>query len=82
MEHLQRKYAWNKIQTNLAKSMMLAGANEEAIEKLVRGYGEKTRQADLSLACPKCNSVMQVASLEDGRKARYCRNDRICLPLK
>jgi hypothetical protein len=81
MEHLIKKYNWNKVQANTAKSMLLAGANEATIEKMVRGYGARM-QSNLSLACPKCNGTMTVATLEDGRQSKYCSADRICLPLR
>lgn len=81
MEKLIKKYGWNKVQANTAKAMMLAGANEATIEKMVRGYGTRM-QSNLSLACPKCNRTMTVAMLEDGRQSKYCSTDRICLPLR
>ena len=81
MEELIKKYGWNKIQANTAKSMMIAGASELVAEKMVRGYGIRM-QSNLSLACPKCNRTMTIATLEDGRQSKYCSNDRICLPLR
>ena len=69
------------MQANTAKSMLLSGASEVSIEKMVRGYGKRI-QGNLSLACPKCNRTMTIATLEDGRQSKYCDNDRICLPFR
>jgi len=82
IERLAEKNSWNKIQFNMAKSMMLAGATEKSVENMVKGYGLRQEGNNLSLGCPKCNSTMRVVYLEDGRAAKYCTSDRICLPMR
>lgn len=72
----------NSTQKNLMKTFLMAGATEkDAIEK-VQGYVNTTKNIASTMQCPRCTSLMRMVSLYDGRPARYCANDRVCLPVK
>ena len=80
------KHNLNPTQRNIMKSMMLAGASERDAKASIKGYGSsssgKLAKQPNSMVCPRCTSPMRMVALADGRPARYCPNDRVCLPIK
>lgn len=82
---LQSKFNVDRHQANLMLTYMLAGVSEEeAAEKVVGFSSSSSKKANVnsSLACPRCNSQMRVVELDKGRKAKYCPNDRVTLPMQ
>ncbi len=72
----------NKTQKSLMQAMVLAGASENEAKERVIGYKGTSRKEINSLKCPRCSSTMTVANLSEGRRVKYCTNDRVCLPFK
>ena len=74
----------NKTQKYLMEAMVLAGESEEAAYEKVKGYKGSPNKSnkDGSLKCPRCSSTMTIAQLSEGRRVKYCTNDRVCLPFK
>jgi len=79
MEFLEKHKDLNSTQRSLAKAMLISGASEEFVLGAVKGYNT-TKDSDNSLNCPRCGNGMMVVSLLDGRTAKYCNSDRVCLP--
>lgn len=61
------------------KVFVSAGLPVEEAKEMSAGY--TGRNVNNSLRCPKCSGQMVVAMLSDNRRVRYCKVDRVCLPL-
>ncbi len=74
----------NRTQSNILKSMVLTGSTKEKALKAISGYKvkiETNHHKKKGNRCPRCSMIMSIVSLVDGRKAKYCDSERICLPL-
>jgi len=73
----------NSTQRSLAQSLIMTGATLEDALETVKGYsgGLNKKKSRSPFECPKCGITMKTVSLMDDRKAVYCSNDRICLPI-
>lgn len=40
------------------------------------------RKAFVNPTCPRCGNAMVSATLANNKKALYCKNDRVCIPVK
>ena len=73
----------NSTQKRLYKLMTSTGESKKEALRRVQGYGEDNKsKTDGSLQCPRCQSTMNIATLSEGRRVKYCTNDRVCLPFK
>jgi len=65
-----------------ARSLYLAGENEENILKAIKGLvTTKVESKSIDLICPHCNGSMVRVELIGGKQATYCPRDRVCLPI-
>jgi len=78
-EFFEKHPEFTESQKNISKAMLLSGASEIYVEGAVKGYNSR-RNEDNSLTCPRCSGGMKVVTLADGRKAKYCQNDRVVMP--
>ena len=63
------------------QSFIIAGASNEEAEERAKGYTTTAATSRNSMTCPRCGSSMQIVTLANDKKARYCPNDKVTLPV-
>ena len=64
-----------------AEAMLQAGASEQEILSSVLPIIKLKSARSIDMTCPNCNGVMQQVLLKNNRKALYCKNDRVTIPM-
>lgn len=78
---LLKKYSLSEEHSYYVRSMLLAGADESTVVRAIKLRASLDKGKVMSLACPKCNGTMVPTSLLSERRALFCPNDRVCLPM-
>ena len=67
------------------KSMFLSGADESYILSMLdikKKDGQKIESGrKVMTVCPRCKGPMSPVELMEGRRAMYCSNDRVTVPI-